>query len=159
MSGGNSPGSFQHLSLYIDRGDGVEPVRAGPEGFEAELTFEGAANYVFYVISRKPHQTGGYTLVFIPQARDEPQPVHYHMIYEEILEPKMKRTRGIQILPQPHPVLVRADAVGFKPKVETFLHENGSRTRISKSFFTSGDSFATANIVTSGPTRRNGTSR
>ncbi len=126
QSAGGTPGSHQHLSLYVDRGDGVEPVRAGPDGFEAELLFEQAGHYLFYVISRRPEQSGGYTLVFISQTANQPQPVYYHMIFDEILQAGHTFNHNLQIKENAPPIRVRVDAKGFKPILQTLRFDAGS---------------------------------
>lgn len=147
------PNPHDHLSLYIDRGDGVEPVRAGPDGFEVELVFDRPARYFFYVISRKPDQTGGYSLGFLAETEKELGAVYYHMITQSTLGPNEKFIHSVQVRDVSRLIYLRVDASGFRPALETFKHENGSRTRVSTSSFQHGDDFAIGDISASTPGR------
>jgi hypothetical protein len=140
------PDPHAHLSLYIDRGDGVEPVRAGPDGFEVELVFDRPARYFFYVISRKPDQTGGYSLGFLAETEKELGAVYYHMISQSTLAPNEKFIHSVQVRDVSRLIFLRVDASGFRPALETFRHQGGSRIRVTTSSSEQGDTFATSNI-------------
>ena len=151
QSGDHPPKSHQHLSLYVDRGEGIEPVRAQSDGFHAEFPVERAATFIFYVISRYPGQTGSYTLVIGAQTAKEPEPVYYHMIFEKTLAADFKYTRPLQVKEMGPPIRVRVDTNGFKPTLETLRFEAGSNSTITYPHaFKEGPSFASSIIDTLG---------
>lgn len=153
QSGNTPPGPHQHLSLIVDRGDGLESLKAEADGFHAEFRSEQATNYSFYVFSRQPDQTGPYTLVIAVGTSKRPPPVYYHMIFDSIVAAGYKNTRSLDVRRAGPPIRVRVDATGFKPVLTTFRLDPGGFAQVSYPHeFKEGPRFASSIMDTLGDT-------
>lgn len=148
QSGDNPPKPHDHLLLYVDRGEGLEPIRADREGFEADLSFEREAEYIFYVVSRRPAGTGAYTFFVATRTAKEPPPVFYHMIFEGALAANYQSRRPLDVDTKGHSIPVRVEATGFKPVLDTVRYDNGARNRVVFQGAQQGANFASTAIST-----------
>lgn len=128
LVGSQDAPSRDHLSFYMDRGDGLERVHGDGDGFSLELEAERDTDHTFYVVSRLPGMTGAYRLGIATLTVHEPAPVYYHMILEGPLPANEKRRAPLTVLHKGKTIRVRVDATGFQPSLETVQPENGPRT-------------------------------